>query len=43
MDIMFEALFTMSKPDALNKLRIPLSALIDYKGFRAIAIGDLPI
>ena len=25
------------------KLRVPISALIDYKGFRCLAIGQIPI
>jgi hypothetical protein len=43
MDLMFDALYLLSKPDSAYKLRVPLSALIDYKGFRAIAIGAIPI
>lgn len=43
MDTMFDALFLLSKHDSENKLRVPLSALIDYKGFRCIAIGLIPI
>ena len=43
MDVMFDALFLLSKPDASYKLRVPLSALIDYKGFRAVAVAAIPI
>jgi hypothetical protein len=45
MDLMFEALFTLSKKDAKmdNKLRVPISALIDYKGFRCLAFGQIDI
>lgn len=40
---MFDSLFLLSKPEAVHKLRVPLSALVDYKGFRALAIGSIPI
>lgn len=43
MDVMFDALFLLSKPEASHKLRVPLSALVDYKGFRAVAIACIPI
>ena len=43
MDIMFDALFLLSKPEAIHKFRVPPAALIDYKGFRAIAIASIPI
>lgn len=43
MDVMFDALFLLSKHDSEYKLRVPLSALIDYKGFRCIAFGQIPI
>ena len=43
MDVMFDALFLLSKPEATHQLRVPLSAQIDYKGFRAIAIASIPI
>lgn len=39
MDVMFDALFLLSKHDSDYKLRVPISALIDYKGFRCLAIG----
>jgi len=45
MDLMFEALFTLSKKDNKmdNKLRVPISSLIDYKGFRCLAFGQIDI
>jgi hypothetical protein len=43
MDVMFDALFLLSKHDHKEKLRVPLSALIDYKGFRCLAIGRIPV
>ncbi len=39
MDIMFDALFILSKPKNDYNLRIPLSCLVDYKGHRAIVYG----
>ena len=43
MSTLFEALFVLSKKDNQYKLRVPLSALLDYKGFRCLAIGMIPI
>jgi len=48
MDVMFEALFVLSKADRPDseggsKLRVPISCLIDYKGFRCLAVGQIPI
>ena len=43
MDIMFDVLFLLSKHDAEHKLRVPISSLIEYKGFRCLAIGMIPI
>ena len=43
MDTMFEALYLLSRHDAEYKLRVPISALVDYKGFRCLAIGQVPI
>jgi len=43
LDVMFDALFLLSKHDSDIKLRVPLSALVHYKGFRCIAIGQIPI
>jgi len=42
-DILFDALFVLSKPQADYNLRVPLSCLIDYKGFRILAIGYTPL
>jgi len=39
MDILFDALFLLSKAHSDYNLRVPLSVLIDYKGFRCLAIG----
>ena len=41
MDVMFDALFLLSKVDSKEKLRAPLAASIDYKGFRCLAIGKI--
>ena len=50
MDVMFEALFArsetlalISKSDSDLKVRVPISCLIDYKGFRCLAYGLIPI
>ena len=43
MDVMFDTLYLLSKPDSTAKLRSPLSALVDYKGFRALVIASIPI
>ena len=53
MDVLFEALYYLSiqqhydsKANNIKsncKLRIPLACLIDYKGFRCIAIAKIPI
>lgn len=43
MDVMFDTLYLLSKPDSTHKLRVPLSSLVDYKGFRAVAIAAIPI
>jgi hypothetical protein len=43
MDTMFDALFLYSKNDSKYKLRVPLASQIDYKGFRIIAISQIPI
>jgi len=39
-DVIYDAIF-ISTRDASDKdrLRVPLSAMVDYKGFRAMAIG----
>jgi len=43
LDVMFDTLYLLSKPEADHKLRVPLSALIDFKGFRAVAVASIPI
>jgi hypothetical protein len=43
MDIIFDSLFLLSKPESPYKLRVPLSAVVDYKGFRALAVGTIDI
>jgi hypothetical protein len=43
LDVIFDTLYLLSKPDATHKLRVPLSAQVDYKGFRAIAVASIPI
>jgi len=40
---MFDALFLNSKPDGSFRLRVPLTTLVDYKGFRALAIAKIEI
>lgn len=39
---MFDALFLNSKSDDKH-LRVPLTAMVDYKGFRALCIGAISI
>jgi hypothetical protein len=43
LDVMFDTLYLLSKPDATHKLRVPISATVDYTGFRALAIAGIPI
>jgi len=43
MDVMFDALYLLSKHDGKYKLRVPLATLVDFKGFRAVAVGQIPI
>ena len=43
MDVMFDTLYLLSKPDSTAKLRSPLSCLVDYKGFRALVVASIPI
>ena len=33
----------MQQQQEQQKLRVPLSVLIDYKGFRCLAVGQIPI
>lgn len=40
-DVIFDAIFLNSKPKESFRLRVPLTALIDYKGFRAMAIAKI--
>lgn len=42
-DITFDALYFNSKPDNSFKLRTPLVAKVDYKGFRAICTAYIKI
>ncbi len=42
-DIMFDALYVLSKPKIDYNLRVPLCCVVDYKGFRALAIGRTPL
>ena len=43
MDIFWDTLYILSKDEESRQLRIPLSTLMDYKGFRWIAIGLIPL
>jgi len=43
MDIMFDALFILSKPKSDYNLRVPLCCLVDYKGHRALVYGIIPL
>ena len=43
MDVLADVLYMLSKKDAEVKLRVPLSALIDYKGFRCLAVAKVPV
>jgi hypothetical protein len=40
---MFDALFLTSHVDSNYRFRVPLVAQVDYKGFRAIAVANIPI
>ena len=42
-DIVFDALLLRQKPDGSFRLRVPLVARVDYKGFRAICIAFIQI
>ena len=42
LDVMFDTLYLLSKPDATAKLRCPLSSRVDYKGFRALTFAAIP-
>lgn len=39
MDIFFDTLYILSKDEESFQLRVPLSCILDYKGFRCLAIG----
>ena len=41
-DVLYE-LSTNNKSENEVKLRVPLSCIIDYKGFRCLAIATVPI
>ena len=43
MDTLADVLYMLSEKDGRCKLRVPLSALIDYKGFRCLAIAKVPV
>ena len=43
-DVIFDAiLFNSSSGEELKRLRVPLTSMIDYKGFRAMAIAYVEI
>lgn len=41
--MLFDAIYLNSRPDDELRLRVPLTAIIDYKGFRAMAIAKIHI
>ena len=43
MDAMFDTLYVLSREYEAHQLRIPLSCLLDYKGFRWLAMGLVPL
>jgi len=43
MNLLFDTLFLISQKDDNIKLRVPLCCLLDYKGFRCLAISNIPI
>ena len=43
MDTLAGVLYGMSHKDDKVKLRVPLSVIIDYKGFRCLAIAKMPV
>lgn len=43
MSMIYEALFLISKKEDLVKLRVPLSCLLDYKGFWCLAVSNIPV
>lgn len=42
-DLLFDCLFFNSKQEGGSKLRVPLTTLVDYKGFRALAMAHIQI
>ncbi|CAI2362249.1 unnamed protein product [Moneuplotes crassus] len=42
MDAFFDTLYILSKDEEQPKLRVPLSCIMDYKGFRCLATGLVP-
>lgn len=43
LDTLFDAIFIGSSIESKVRLRIPLSCMIDYQGFRAIVVAVPPI
>ena len=43
MDVLFDVLSVNHEKEAQPKFHVPLSVMMDYKGFRCLAIGKLPI
>jgi hypothetical protein len=43
MDVFFDTLYILSKDEERHQLRVPLSCILDYKGFRWLAIGIIPL
>jgi len=42
LDIFFDTLYILTKDENQNQLRIPLSCILDYKGYRCMAVGLVP-
>jgi len=43
MEIFFDTLYILSKDEEAHQLRIPLSCILDYKGFRCLAVAIIPL
>lgn len=43
MDVLAGVLYGLSNKDDKVKFRVPLSTIIDYKGFRCLAIAKVPV
>lgn len=43
MDVFFDTLYILSKDEKQPQLRVPLSCILDYKGFRCLAVGLIPL